>query len=188
LEHARTGKRFALFGISLGCLLSSYAFMHGGHGQRLLGVVGHADAATFARGFAGEIARYLGGLSVSNLLYGPAFQMLRPVVERQFGRDGLGALYFLRLLHTLGNGGASTDAINPIRYASQVGPNRRVRFLVGEKDGVARVDDARACTAQVPDGACVVKNCLAHGYVQCGPPYEEVVTSYLDAELGDWQD
>ena len=52
LRQALGDGRVALFGVSLGCLLASFAFARDGVGQRLLGAIGHADLNLFARSYA----------------------------------------------------------------------------------------------------------------------------------------
>src|SRR5262245_45222087 len=51
-RHGLRDARLALFGVSLGCLLTGYAFTREGLGQRLLGAIGHPDLRLFARSYA----------------------------------------------------------------------------------------------------------------------------------------
>ena len=48
-RHGLTNDRVALFGVSLGVILSGSIFVHEGFGQRLLGAIGHFDIPRFAR-------------------------------------------------------------------------------------------------------------------------------------------
>jgi hypothetical protein len=48
-RHQLTSDKIALFGVSLGVILSGSIFVHEGFGQRLLGTIGHFDIPRFAR-------------------------------------------------------------------------------------------------------------------------------------------
>src|SRR5262249_51635547 len=58
-RHGLTDRRLALFGVSLGVLLSAFTFLRDGVGQRLLGAIGHADLPRFASSYAPRFASLL---------------------------------------------------------------------------------------------------------------------------------
>src|SRR5262249_58302287 len=61
-RHGLRDSRRALFGVSLGALLTSFAFLRDGTGERLLAAIGHADLPRFARSYTPSTARWLATL------------------------------------------------------------------------------------------------------------------------------
>ncbi|HEY8503686.1 MAG TPA: hypothetical protein VIL46_03835 [Gemmataceae bacterium] len=172
-RHGLTDPRRALFGVSLGTLLSAYAFLRHGVGVRLLGTIGHADLPRFARSYAARSPAWLGLLPV---------RLFGGVAVRLFWRRRRAGWAFLRVLQRLAGGRGTAGLINPMRYADRAGEGRRVRFLVGEADPVVRPADATACAARFPDGECYVVPGLAHG----GDAFFEHARYFLATQLGDW--
>jgi hypothetical protein len=172
-RHGLTDPRRAMCGVSLGVLLSAYVFLKDGVGERLLGAIGHADLARFARSYAPwfrPVAPFLpvdvlGGLAA--LFAGPRLHV---------------GLAFLKVLHELAADRGPLRGINPMTYADRAGPGRRVRFLVGADAPLVRTEDAQACPARFPDGACYVVPGLGHG----GDALAGHVQYFLATQLGDW--
>lgn len=160
-RYGMTDGRHALFGVSLGTLLCSYAFTRDGTGRRLLGTIGHADLALFARS-------YLPPLS--------------PVQLRMLGQSAGPEGAFLALLSELASGEGEAREANPMTYVDRVGDDRCVRFLVGGADPVVRPADAVTCARRFPDGDCRVVPGLGHG----GHGFEAHARDFLRAQLGDW--
>jgi pimeloyl-ACP methyl ester carboxylesterase len=79
-------------------------------------------------------------------------------------------------------------ACNPMTYIDRVKPPRRVRFLVGDRDPLAKIADAKACATRFPDGACYVVPDMGHGTSSFGPLFIDHVRYFLMTQLGDWQD
>ena len=173
-RYGLTSERIAVYGVSLGCVMSSLVFMRDGFAERLLGVIGHAHVPRFARSYGGTLLPFvaaspLGGLAQlvlgnhwsSSLI--PTFKLLHQLIHDYDNIYG-----------------------NPMHYADRVAAHRRVRFLVGEDDPLVSVDDAKQCAAQFADGACYVVPGLAHGPTRFGPDFEGHVCFYLTTQLGDW--
>ena len=55
-RYGLSDSRRALFGVSLGTLLASFAFLRDGLGERLLGTIGHTDLHRFARSYTPTFA------------------------------------------------------------------------------------------------------------------------------------
>jgi pimeloyl-ACP methyl ester carboxylesterase len=176
-RHGVGGGGVALFGVSLGALLSSFAFMRDGIGERLLCALGHADLRRFASSFTPA----LGPLLVS-----PSAQLLAWLAGRWLGPQAQAGLAFLHALSELAEGGP-TGALDPMFYAGRVWAGRSVRFLVGADDPVVRPDDARACARRFADGECYVVPGLAHGTSNTGPSFVEHVRTFVGTQLGDWR-
>jgi hypothetical protein len=174
-EHHGIGSdRLALFGVSLGTLLSSFAFMRDGIGQRLLGTIGHANLPRFARSYSPVFTRWFGAL--------PARAITR-FFSLLTGQNWFNArVDFLVLLSELCAEGKHCRTANPMAFKTRVGPDRRVRFLVGGADSLVRVDDAIACAKQFPDGECYVVPGMGHG----DESFIGHVRYYLGTQLGDW--
>jgi hypothetical protein len=177
-RHGLRDARLALFGVSLGCLLTGYAFTREGLGQRLLGAIGHPDLRLFARSYA----PFLTPLLVS--LPGRAVGKLLSLF---LGRFPGAALAFLRVLNDLCRGGEGCARANPMTYADRVDDSRRVRFLVGQEDHLVRPQDAAVCAGRFRDGACYVVPGLGHGTTATGPSFVEHVRTFLGTQLGDWR-
>lgn len=180
-HHPEAGAS-VLFGISLGCLLASYAFLHEGVGARLLGVIGHPDVVRFAARLKAQAQASLGGLPLDAAASLAGRRMLEPVVRARFGREGVGALHFAGLLAALARGDAAAHAANPLDLARA--PERPLRLLIGDRDIVAPPGDAEVCAARLPDAAVQVETGLAHGYVVGGLSYPARVAAFVRGELG----
>ena len=174
-RHGLRDSRRALFGVSLGTLLASFAFMRDGIATRLLGTIGHADLALFARSYTPRLAPLLSTLPV---------QAAARLFSRVTGRKEIEAtVKFLAILQKLCARTEHFHSADPMNYLERVGPGRRVRFLVGEKDPVVRLQDAAACASRFPDGESHVVPNLGHG----GASFVEHVRTFLGAQLGDWR-
>jgi hypothetical protein len=169
-RHGLCDGRVALFGVSLGVLLTSYAFLRDGVGQRLLGAIGHADLPRFARSYAPRMTPFLCALPLHRV--GHWLARFTGKQEFRAGAD------FLQLLNSL----ALDSDLNPLFYADRAGPNRRVRFLVGAADRLVKPRDAQACAARFPDGECYVVPRLGHG----GDGFIDHVRYFIGTQLGDW--
>jgi hypothetical protein len=174
-RHDLGDARRALFGVSLGTLLSSYAFMRDGIGQRLLGTIGHAELPLFAHSYAPALTPWLCSLPL---------RKLARFLTLLTGRKAISARAdFLVVLNELRAGGEHGQSANPMRFLNRVGRSRRVRFLVGADDPLVNPDDARTCAARFPDGACYVVPGLGHG----GDGFVEHARYYVATQLGDWR-
>lgn len=171
-RHGLRNARRALFGVSLGALLTSYAFLRDGTGERLLGAIGHADLPRFARSYTPSAARWLATL--------PARVLAE--LGGWFYSQGLAAtLQFLAVLNELAYGSAALAAANPMTYALKAG-DRRVRFLVGNADPVVRTVDAQWCADRFPEGGYYVVPGMAHG----GDGFVGHARYYVQTQLSDW--
>lgn len=177
-RHGLVNERVALFGVSLGTLLSAFAFMHDGIGTRLLGTLGHADLARFARSYA-PFFTPLAATLPARLLAKLAGQVLGPAAPA--------TVEFLAVLNGLMTGIGTAAAANPMSYIDRVAADRRVRFLVGKDDPLVSVKDAEACARCFPDGECYPVPGLGHGQGNAGPTFVEHVRYYLATQLGDWR-
>lgn len=177
-RYGLTDSRLALFGVSMGVLLSAYAFTANSLGDRLLGTIGHANLPSFAkswgRSFLPELAASpLGGLAETLL------QRLQP--------DLTPVVKLLRLTKNLKYQDEYAWDCNPMNYLEQVQPHRRVRFLIGANDSIVNIKDARACAQKFPDGACYVVPGMGHGTRQWGASFVDHVRYFLVTQLGDWR-
>jgi hypothetical protein len=172
-RHGLTDRRRALFGVSMGVLLSAYVFLRYGVGERLLGAIGHAELPAFARSYA------------------PWFRAVAPFLPVDLLDDWVTmfagprlhvGLAFLAVLNELTKNRGPVRGINPMTYADRIGPGRRVRLLVGADDPLVRTEDATVCAARFPDGACYVVPGLGHG----GDALAGHVGYFLATQLGDW--
>ncbi len=172
-RHGLTDPRLALFGVSLGTLLSAFAFLRDGIGTRLLGTIGHADLPKFARSYAPWFRPLLAWL--------PGRLIDRLTAHVAGPRMSVG-LSFCRVLHELTSGSGLAHDINPMTHLHPAGEPRRVRFLVGDKDPVVRTADAIACACRFADGACYVVPGLDHG----GDGFMDHARYFVATQLGDW--
>jgi hypothetical protein len=171
-RHGLRDGRRALFGVSLGSLLTAFAFLRDGTGERLLGTIGHADLPRFARSYTPSTARWMATL--------PARVLAE--LGGWFYSQGLAAgLQFVAVLNELAHGSAALAVSNPMNYAVKAGA-RRIRYLIGDIDPVVRVDDVKWCVDRFPDGACYVVPGLAHG----GDNFAGHARYYVQTQLGDW--
>ncbi len=170
--------RLALFGVSMGVLLCSYAFTARGMGERLLGTIGHGDLKSFAKSwgysFLPDIAASpLGGIAESIL---KRLQPdLQPVVK------------LLQLAKDLKYQDEYAWECNPMNYIESVKLPRRVRFLIGANDPIVNIKNTRACVQKFPDGACYVVPGMGHGTKQWGPNFVDHVRYFLVTQLEDWR-
>lgn len=171
-RHGLAGPR-ALFGVSLGVLLTSFAFLRDGTGHRLLGAIGHADLPRFARGRIPVDKRWLAAL--------PG-RVIGQLGGWWYGQGVAAGLQFLRVLHILARGRGPVAASNPMTYVDRAGKGRPVRFLAGADDPIARPEDAAVCAARFPDGKCYVVPGLVHG----GDDFVGHARTFVATQLADW--
>ncbi|BAY25692.1 hypothetical protein NIES2100_54980 [Calothrix sp. NIES-2100] len=177
-RYGLSDSRLALFGVSMGVLLSGYAFTAQGLGDRLLGAIGHTNLQSFANSWGYGLlpdlaASPLGGLTAAVLQR--VQPDLQPVVK------------LLQLAKNLKYHDEYAWDCNPMNYVDQVQLPRRVRFLVGANDPIVRIRDTRACAQKFPDGACYVVPGMGHGTRQWGPGFVDHVRYFLTTQLGDWR-
>jgi hypothetical protein len=171
-RHGLGGPR-ALFGVSLGVLLTSFAFLRDGVGDRLLGAIGHADLPRFARSRIPVDKRWLATL--------PG-RVIGQLGGWWYGNGVSAGLQFLRVLHELARGRGAVTAANPMTYVDRAGEGRPVRFLASADDPVALPEDAAACAARFPDGKAYIVPGLAHG----GDGFVGHARTFAATQLGDW--
>ena len=174
-----TDSRLALFGVSMGVLQSAFAFTTDGIGERLLGVIGHADLQTFAKSW--------GNLILTDLAASP-LGLLAEALLGKFLPELKSVVPVLRMVKHLKDPDEYGRACNPMTYIDRVKPPRRVRFLVGDRDPLVKIADAKACATRFPDGACYVVPDMGHGTSNFGPLFTDHVRYFLVTQLGDWQD
>ncbi len=177
-KHGLTDDRLCLFGVSLGCLLSSFAFLRDGVGQRMLGVIGHSDLQAFARSYSPYLAPLLSS--------SPAWVVAR-ALSLFVGVYPQASVEFLGLLGALASDDPIAKRINPLTYADKHLPTRPIRYLVGREDPLLRPEDAQRCAAVWPDGASYIVPGLAHGNTTFGPTFEDHVRYYVATQLSDWR-
>ena len=192
-EHGlgRGGRR-ALFGVSFGCLLSATAFARDGVGARFFGAIGHPDLAAMSRGLLTGFTRFSGlpaAVVASGLRLGPVAEA---AVRRMGGEPAVGALRLARLLQTLGRGGRTVAAFNPLAFAGGAG-DRPAFFLAGEADPVAPPEDVRASAAAFARSGVEVVPALGHGWYPGrrpagAPSFESACGRWLARHLDDWTD
>jgi hypothetical protein len=170
--------RLALFGVSMGVLQTAYAFSADGIGERLLGAIGHANLQSFANSW--------GPLVLPDLVASPLGKVAQKVVQR-IRPDIVPLFQVLHLVKKLKDGDEYSQICNPMTYTQRVKPHRRVRFLVGARDHLVSVRDARLCAQQFSDGACYVVPGLGHGLTYRGPTFVDHVRYFLVTQLGDWR-
>ncbi len=176
-RHGLVDRRLALFGVSLGTVMSSFAFMRDGIGTRLLGTLGHANLRAFARSYE---PRY------TPLLVSRPGRVFGKLASLYFGRVVPAGINFLGVLRDISAGGAQSVNANPMTYADRVGADRRVRFLVGLEDPLVKPVDAITCARQLPDGECYTIPGLGHGISRFGPSFVEHARDFVTTQLGDW--
>jgi hypothetical protein len=176
-RHGLREDRVALFGVSLGTLLASFAFTRDGVGARLLGTLGHADLRRFARSYAP---------SFTSLAVSWPGRLGARLAALWFGAPLRTAFDFLTVLHELGAERAHLRDADPMHYADRVGSERRVRFLVGQEDRLVRPRDAAECAARFADGVSYAVPGLGHGKSRFGPSFVEHVRFFLGTQLSDW--
>jgi hypothetical protein len=174
-----TDSRLALFGVSMGVLQTAFTFTADGIGERLLGVIGHADLKTFAKTW--------GNFILPDLASSP----LGLLAEALLGRcqpDLKCMVPVLRMVKHLKHPDEYGRACNPMNYIDRVKPPRRVRFLVGDRDRLVNTSDAKACARQFPDGDCYVVPGMGHGTSNFGSSFTDHVRYFLVTQLGDWRE
>ncbi len=174
-NHGLTSDKVALFGISMGALSSSFAFMHDGLGQRLLCTIGMPDLYWFARSFRGlkgRMAAFVDACIPSFAVPDNLMPYLMPYRN------------FIRILGVLTYGGDPAVAANPMTWIDRVGPDRRVRILAGSEDPLLNHKDAIACAERFPDGRAYIVPGMGHGGEEGG--FTHHVGNFLATQLGDW--
>jgi hypothetical protein len=177
-RYGLSGDRLALFGVSMGVLQAAYAFSADGIGERLLGAIGHANLQSFAKSWGFPV--------LPDLVASPLGKLAQRMVER-FRPDLMPIFEILYLVKKIKDGDEYSQTCNPMTYVGQVKPYRRVRFLIGARDHLVNVRDARLCAQRFPDGACYVVPGLGHGCTNRGPTFVDHVRYFLVTQLGDWQ-
>lgn len=176
-RYGLTDNRVALFGVSMGVLQTAYAFTADGLGERLLGTLGHANLQSFAKSW---------GYLLPDLAVSPLGNLAIALLERV--QPELKPLVkAMQVAKKLKDGDEYGRACNPMTYIDQVKPDRRVRFLVGARDRMVSIRDARSCAQQFPDGACYVVPGMGHGQTNNGRSFVDHVRYFLVTQLGDWQ-
>ena len=173
-RHGLTADRLALFGVSLGALLSSFAFLRDGIGNRLLCAIGHPDLPRFARSYAPRLTPVLA--SLPGRLVGRMASLCRVPLVRA-------TTDFLHILRELKGKGPDALAADPMAFADRCGPDRPLRMLLGGVDPLVRVADAQHAAKRFPDASCFVVPGLGHG----GDGFEQHVRTFVGTQLGDWK-
>lgn len=173
-----TDNRLALFGVSMGVLQTAFAFTANGIGERLLGTIGHANLQSFAKSWGTPILAYLATSPLGKLA---------EVLLEKIQPDLKSIIPVLRLSKSLQYPDEYARACNPMTYIDRVNPSRRVRFLIGEGDGLVNIKDAKACAKRFPDGECYVVPGMGHGTHKFGPLFVDHVRYFLATQLGDWR-
>ncbi len=193
-EHDLGGPR-ALFGVSFGCLLSSFAFGRDGLGDRLIGAIGHPDLPAMARGMVETFTRFSGvpaAVISGGLRMGP---LAEAAARRLGGEQAVGALRFARLLNQMGRGGRAMADLDPLVFASggthASGETRPVAFLAGALDPVAPPEAIRASARAYANSAVEVMPALGHGwYPGAMPPgaqpFGEACGAFALRQVQDW--
>ncbi len=160
--------RRGLFGISMGGIYASQAFIRDGIGQRLLLAMSQPDLFQFA----GSYGRFFKTGIVGH--EGRVEQLLPDYVR--------GGLQFARALNEIRAGGDHCVLANPMTHIDRVGRDRRVRLMVGSSDSQCSAKDAVQTAARFPDGECYVVPGWGHG----GPDTERHCLNFLRSQLADW--
>lgn len=177
-RHGLTDDRLALFGVSLGCLLTSFTFLRDRLGERLLGVIGHADLKAFARSYSPYLAPVLSSL--------PARVMVRALTGF-VGHYPRAMVDFLAVLGELASDSPVANRLNPMTHVDPTDKTRPMRFLVGAEDELLRAEDAEHCVSRLPNALAYVVPGLGHGDTRFGPKFEDHVRYYVATQLGDWR-
>ena len=171
-EHGLGGDgRAALFGVSFGCLLSSFAFGRDGLGAQLIGAIGHPGLPGMARGLVDTFTQFSGvpaAVVAGGLRMGPLAEV---AARRMGGEAAVGALRFAQLLARLGRGGRALEGLDPLGFASGV-DDRPVAFLAGEVDPVAPPEAVRRAAGAFARSTVAVLPGLGHGWYPRTPPPE----------------
>ena len=177
-KYGLDDSRVALFGVSMGVSVSTYAFTANGIGERLLGTIGHGDLKSFAKSwgysFLPDIAASPLGVIAESIL-----KKLQPDLQP--------TIKILQLTKKLKNEEEYAFECNPMNYVESVKLPRRVRFLIGKNDPLVSVKHTRACADKFPDGDCYVVPGMGHGTRKFGPDFADHVRYFLGTQLGDWQ-
>jgi hypothetical protein len=173
-RHGLGADRLALFGISLGALMSAFSFLRDGVGGRLLCAIGHPDLPRFARSYAPRLTPVIA--SLPGRLVGRVASLCRVPLVRA-------TTDFLHILRELKGKGPHALAANPMAYAERCGPDRPVRMLLGGADPLVRVADAQNAARLFLDTQCYVVPGLGHG----GDGFVHHVRTFLGTQLGDWK-
>ncbi|MCE9561473.1 MAG: alpha/beta hydrolase [Planctomycetes bacterium] len=177
-RHGLEDPRLALFGVSLGTLMASFAFMRDGIGTRLLGTLGHADLRSFARSYSPRF---------TPLIISRPGRAIGKMASLWFGRVVPAGINFLALLRDLSSGKDSCVSANPMTFADRVTADRRVRFLVGLADPLVKSTEAIACARRFADGECYPVPGLGHGISQFGPSFVDHARYFVETQLSDWK-
>jgi hypothetical protein len=184
--------RRALFGVSFGCLLSSFAFGRDGLGRRLVGAIGHPGLPAMARGLVATFTRFSGlpnAVVAGGLRLGPVAE----AAARRFGGErAVGALRLARLLDALGRGGRALDGLDPLGFADRVDAGRPVALLAGAEDPVAPPAEVQAAAGAYPTSTVDVVPALGHGWYPRArpagaPSFEAACGAFLVRQLGKGQ-
>lgn len=178
-----TDPRLALFGVSMGVLLASYAFFRHQLGQRFLGAIGHADLSRFADSFL------QGVYGIGNLA--------KIAANTTWGRDTFhwnaesaplisAWICLLRLLDRLRLNDQYTQLANPMAYALELNASRPVRFLVGEDDPHVNLADVKHVCARLPNADFYPVPGLEHGPCRDGRTFAEHAAYFVTTQLSDW--
>jgi hypothetical protein len=169
--------KLALFGVSMGVLETAYCFTAHGIGERLLGVIGHADLEYFAKTW--------GGCILPNLAASPLGKMAGNLAGK-LQPETKTIINLLQLVKNIKDPDEFALACNPMTYVDQVKLPRQVRFLVGSNDPVVGSQDAKKCAQKFPDGECYVVPGMGHGTREWGLTFVDHVRYFLSTQLGDW--
>ncbi|MFM7405410.1 MAG: alpha/beta hydrolase [Cuspidothrix sp.] len=169
--------KLALFGVSMGVLETAYCFTAHGIGERLLGTIGHADLAYFAKTWGGGMIPDLTASPLGKIAANIA-QLLQP--------DTKTIINLLQLVKNLKDPDEFAIACNPMTYIDQVESHRKVRFLVGHNDLIVNTQDAKNCAQKFPDGECYIVPGMGHGTRQWGPTFVDHVRYFIRTQLSDW--
>jgi pimeloyl-ACP methyl ester carboxylesterase len=173
-RHGMHDTRVALFGVSLGALLCSFAFLRDGLGARLLCAIGHSDLKLFARSYAPAFTPILASTPV-RLLSRLAVRFKAPWLTA--------STEFLGLLSQLMHDSPHVRAANPMTYVDASRNGRPARFLAGLADALVRPEDVRNVAEELPDGECYLVPALGHG----GDGFIDHVRYFIATQLGDWR-
>ncbi len=174
-RHGLRDDRLALFGVSLGALLCSFAFLRDGLGSRLLCAIGHADLKLFARSYAPALTPLLASAPV---------RLLSRLAGRFHAPWLTASTEFLGLLSQLMVDSPHVRVANPLSYVDRAVASRPARFLGGLADLLVRAEDVMNVSRQFPDGACYLVPGMGHG----GPGFVDHARYFVTTQLGDWRE
>ncbi|KAI9004493.1 hypothetical protein DFJ74DRAFT_774417 [Hyaloraphidium curvatum] len=185
-KYGLTSDRIALFGVSMGAILSSSVFVDTGFGKKLLAVIGHPDVRTFAQDFSrATISLPVAGrtIPVPAVLLSP---WIVAAVVASFTKSeemGDGAAAFVELLKDLSRipGGSALDIVS---RAKNVSPPRSAYFLIGGEDKLAQRQHVHDAANRFRPGIAYVTEDpkMGHG----GMEMWESVMVFLRTRLNDW--